>query len=96
MLDGGRKGDDGGKGDEGGKGDDYLEDDDDLEQVDDEDACSRLHLRRPLLIALLNDFYFGDRYARVVPICTWRDKNVILPCEFTTDQARLNASDVLA
>ena len=59
MLDGGRKGDDGGKGDEGGKGDDYLEDDDDLEQVDDEDACSRLHLRRPLLIALLNDFYLA-------------------------------------
>jgi hypothetical protein len=50
----------------------------------------------PVLIALLNDFYFGDRYARVVPGCTWRDENTILPCEFSTNQARFNASDALA
>ena len=50
----------------------------------------------PVLIVLLNDFYFGERYARVVPGCTWRDENTILPCEFTTDQARFNASDALA
>ena len=50
----------------------------------------------PVLIALLNDFYFGDRYSRVVPGCTWRDENTILPSEFTTAQARFNASDALA
>lgn len=50
----------------------------------------------PVLIALLNDFYFGDRYARVVPGCIWRDENTDLPCEFTADQARFNASDALA
>ena len=50
----------------------------------------------PVLIVLLNDFYFGERYARVVPGCTWRDENTILPCEFTTDQDRPNASDALA
>ena len=50
----------------------------------------------PVLIALLNDFYFGDRYARVVPGCIWRDENAVLPCEFTDDQARFNASDALA
>ena len=48
----------------------------------------------PVLIALVNDFYFGDRYARAVPGCIWRDEN--LPCEFTADEARFNASDALA
>jgi hypothetical protein len=50
----------------------------------------------PVLIALLNDFYFGDRYERVVPGYTWSDENAILPCEFTIDQARFNASDARA
>jgi hypothetical protein len=48
----------------------------------------------PVLIALVNDFYFGDRYARAVPECTW--KGEILPCEITADHARFNASDALA
>ena len=50
----------------------------------------------PVVIALMNRFYFGDRYARVVPGCTWGKTVAILPCEFTADQARINESSALA
>ena len=51
---------------------------------------------RPVVIALMNRFYFGDRYARVVPGSTWEKTGANLPCEFTADQERLNDSSALA
>ena len=50
----------------------------------------------PVVIALMNRFYFGDRYARVVPGCTWKKTGANLLCEFTADQERLNDSSALA
>ena len=50
----------------------------------------------PVVIALMNRFYFGDRYARVVPGCTWEKTGANLPCEFTADQERSNDSSALA
>jgi len=50
----------------------------------------------PVVIALMNRFFFGDRYARVVPGCTWKKSGANLPCEFTADQERLNDSSALA
>jgi len=50
----------------------------------------------PVVIALMNRFYFGERYARVVHGCTWEKTGESLPCEFTADQARLNDSSALA
>jgi len=49
-----------------------------------------------VVIALMNRFYFGDRYARVVPGCTWEKTGTNLPCEFTADQERFNDSSALA
>ena len=49
----------------------------------------------PVVVALANRFYFGDRYARVVPGCTWRG-GASLPCEFTSDQARFADADAMA
>ena len=49
----------------------------------------------PVVVALANRFYFGERYARVVPGCTWRG-GASLPCEFTNDQARLADADAIA
>ena len=50
----------------------------------------------PVVIALMNRFYFGDRYARVVPGCTWEKTGANLPCEFTAGQERFNDSSALA
>ena len=50
----------------------------------------------PVVIALMNRFYFGDRYARVISGCTWGKTGASLPCEFTADQARFNDSSALA
>ena len=36
-----------------------------------------------------------ERYARVVPGCTWRG-GAPLPCEFTSDQARFADADAIA
>jgi hypothetical protein len=49
----------------------------------------------PVVVALANRFYFGERYARVVPGCTWRG-GASLPCEFTSDQARFADADAMA
>ncbi len=60
------------------------------------DASSSDATPPPVVIALMNRFYFGDRYARVVPGCTWEKTGVNLPCEFTADQERSNDSSALA
>ena len=59
-------------------------------------AASSSDATPPVVIALMNRFYFGDRYARVAPGCTWEKTGANLPCEFTADQERLNDSSALA
>lgn len=52
----------------------------------------------PVVIALMNNFYFGERYERVVPGCTTGGKtgSTTLPCEFTANRARFDDSTALA
>ena len=50
----------------------------------------------PVVIAMINHFYFGERFARVVPRCTLEGTGASLPCEFTADHARINDSSALA
>ena len=60
------------------------------------DASASAATTPPVVISLMNRFYFGDRYARVVPGCTWEKTGANLPCVFTADQERLNDSSALA
>ena len=49
----------------------------------------------PVIIALMYRFYFGERFARFVPSCTWKETGESLRCEFTADQVRVNDSSAL-
>ena len=49
----------------------------------------------PIVIALLNRFYFGDRYARPVPGCT-KSNGESLSCEFTAEKERFDDAEALA
>lgn len=48
-----------------------------------------------IVIALLNRFYFGGRYARPVPGCT-KSNGESLSCEFTADKERFHDAEALA
>jgi hypothetical protein len=48
----------------------------------------------PVRVVLMNRFYYGDRYARSVPGCTWDGEP--LPCEFTSDRSAAADADALA
>lgn len=57
-------------------------------------ASSSSSAQPPVRILMMNRFYFGDRYARTVPQCSWGGEP--LRCEFFADKTQVADADAIA